>query len=534
MGGRNLIVCIDGTANQFGDKNTNVIEIYNLIRKDTKDNQQTWYNSGIGTYARPQWWSSGYLKQVVVHTIDLAIAWNFDATIQAAYRWLADNYRDGDCIFLFGFSRGAFQVRTLSAMVEKVGLIYKGNEMQIPFAYELYVDSASDSEGVEPATSVGSKQKTSKAERFKRAFSRNVKIHFVGAWDTVSSIGFARGKQVLPGTTEGMTHVCYFRHALALDERRVKFLPEYAWGDSTLPRTDPDPSKESHRVHPHTLEVWFPGTHSDIGGGNEYNEEMDRSAPPLRWMVLEATAAGLRTKPFQRELHPSEQIKVQESLEGFWWNLFEILPFQRLTFVTHKGGQRLTWKPHRGAGRQIQPGQKIHSSFILGEPKTNYIPKAIPPGDNATFWEDLREDIENERGWLEVDIRHYARSLVNRVAAQNVSEVGRLRTIVKSRTGAQTVYDEVIHILEKRGQLASNAKCRLLQDAMMLLSEKSHGLRLAKLIHIRLLLVDLLSHDQKDYRDVAEAFIRQLTDHMGYGGVVGSVGLGSFLRARWC
>ena len=60
-------------------------------------------------------------------------------------------------------------------------------------------------------------------------------------------------------------------------------------------------------------------------------------------MVLEATAVGLRTKPFERELQPSEQIKVKESLEGFWWNLFEILPFQRLTFATHKGGQGLTW-----------------------------------------------------------------------------------------------------------------------------------------------------------------------------------------------
>jgi len=48
--------------------------------------------------------------------------------------------------------------------------------------------------------------------------------------DTVSSIGIARGSQMLPRTIDGMKHVCYFRHALALDERRVKFLPEYAHG----------------------------------------------------------------------------------------------------------------------------------------------------------------------------------------------------------------------------------------------------------------------------------------------------------------
>ncbi|KAJ2920033.1 hypothetical protein MD484_g254, partial [Candolleomyces efflorescens] len=171
-GGRNLIICIDGTANQFGEKNTNVIELYNLILKAMGENQHTWYNSGIGTYARPHWRSMKYWKQVVVHKIDLAIAWNFELTVQAAYRWLADNYQEGDCIFLFGFSRGAFQVRALAGMIEKVGLIHKGNEVQIPFAYELYADPKND-KPKEAATVGSSKGKdVSMAERFKKAFSR--------------------------------------------------------------------------------------------------------------------------------------------------------------------------------------------------------------------------------------------------------------------------------------------------------------------------------------------------------------------------
>jgi hypothetical protein len=81
---------------------------------------------------------------------------------------------------------------------------------------------------------------------------------------------------MLPGTTEGMEHVCHFRQALALDERRVKFLPEYAWGGSTLPPSQPSdwkhipPSERSEAdttsgdLHPHILEVWFAGTHSDM------------------------------------------------------------------------------------------------------------------------------------------------------------------------------------------------------------------------------------------------------------------------------
>jgi uncharacterized protein (DUF2235 family) len=56
-------------------KNTNVIELYKLILKEVEDRQQTWYNSGIGTYAQPSWKSLAYYKQVIFHKIDLGIAW---------------------------------------------------------------------------------------------------------------------------------------------------------------------------------------------------------------------------------------------------------------------------------------------------------------------------------------------------------------------------------------------------------------------------------------------------------------------------
>ena len=83
---------------------------------------------------------------------------------------------------------------------------------------------------------------------------------------------------MLPGTVDGMNHVCYFRHALALDERRVKFLPEYAYGGIAKPHSNSEPEKEAPRPsergknaatsamlkRPHTLEVWFAGTHSDM------------------------------------------------------------------------------------------------------------------------------------------------------------------------------------------------------------------------------------------------------------------------------
>ncbi|OCH91825.1 hypothetical protein OBBRIDRAFT_871792, partial [Obba rivulosa] len=317
---KNLVVCIDGTSNQFGAKNTNVIELYRLVKKMPGDNQKTYYNSGIGTYAKPSWRSWSYRKQWIDHKIDLAIAWNFERIVLSAYRWLSDNYEEGDQIYLFGFSRGAYQVRALSAMIDKVGLIHKGNEEQNP----LYVHFSNFATGNALCTAETAPQ------RFKKTFSRNVRVHFVGVWDTVSSVGVVRHK-VLPGTADGMNHVCIFRHALALDERRVKFLPEYV--NQGLSVGEPETSKDkvseqvpgssrpefpgaSQPQSPHTKEVWFVGTHSDM-------------APPLRWMIYEAVAAGLKLDDWTTDIKPPTE--VHESLTG-GWQLLEFLPLKQLTY----------------------------------------------------------------------------------------------------------------------------------------------------------------------------------------------------------
>jgi uncharacterized protein (DUF2235 family) len=113
----------------------------------------------------------------------------------------------------------------------------------------------------------------------------DVKVHFVGAWsvfvvkrvyvmvdavhrDTVSSVGIRR-KPTLPETTNGMTHVCAFRHALALDEVRVRFLPEYVRrglgpGEHQRQAVEEDPGSERRKVALNVKEVWFAGSHSDM------------------------------------------------------------------------------------------------------------------------------------------------------------------------------------------------------------------------------------------------------------------------------
>uniref|UniRef100_A0A0W0G0D7 T6SS Phospholipase effector Tle1-like catalytic domain-containing protein n=2 Tax=Moniliophthora roreri TaxID=221103 RepID=A0A0W0G0D7_MONRR len=434
---RNLVVCIDGTANQFSNKNTNVVELYSRLEK-SETLQATFYNSGIGTYATPSWRSWNYYKQVIDHKIDLAIAWNFQKILLTAYEWVCEQYRPGDRIFLFGFSRGAYQVRALSGMIEKVGLIHKGNEAQIPFAFNLYRKCSSAPWGAQPLEpnsgptgmpstnadaapnqlpsspqSLDTNQPTASPQRpessnaavqqqspieqqsstpsqqqplpsadnpatsrpasdasapahspdddaalFKRTFCRaDVKVHFVGAWDTVSSVGIVRRKE-LPLTTHGMKHVCFFRHALALDERRVKFLPEFAYGGVG---PTPEDTESTRSEMPHTKEVWFVGTHSDIGGGNIENKNLNNNGPALRWMTREAALLGLLLTPSSTRWSQSTK-NVNESLTRLWWFL-EVLPIKRLTYKDTGGRQTARW-PHLGKRRNVTQGQLVHGSVI--------------------------------------------------------------------------------------------------------------------------------------------------------------------------
>ncbi|KAJ6570952.1 hypothetical protein DFH09DRAFT_916783, partial [Mycena vulgaris] len=234
-----------------------------------------------------------------------------------AYRWLSSTYQPGDKIFIFGFSRGAYQVRTLAAIIEKVpGILIKQN----------------------------------RAERialhFKNTFSRNVRIHFAGLWDTVSSVGLVRGKP-LPLTLSAQ-HICIFRHALALDERRVKFLPEYVAGGRSAPSSSSNRSQESSGSSIgewDVKEVWFPGSHSDMyGGGNKENLELHLSSVPLLWMENEAKSAGLRLKPRPQtgdswNISELEKGAVHESLKGFW-RFMELWPLKRLTYKDDKAVTR--------------------------------------------------------------------------------------------------------------------------------------------------------------------------------------------------
>ncbi|KAK0529982.1 hypothetical protein OC834_002949 [Tilletia horrida] len=202
---RTLIVCLDGTGDSFDLDVSNVISVFGALKKDDPS-QICYYQTGIGTYTAA---AGGKVKGGFSAALDMAIGSGLGVHVRDAYVFLMQNYREGDNICLFGFSRGAYTARSLAGMLHKVGLLPAWNEEQVVFAYKQFKDD----------TPMGWKMSAD----FKRTFCVDVNIAFVGLWDTVASVGVI--PRTLPFSTGTNESIRYFRHAIALDERRAKFKP---------------------------------------------------------------------------------------------------------------------------------------------------------------------------------------------------------------------------------------------------------------------------------------------------------------------
>jgi uncharacterized protein (DUF2235 family) len=132
------------------------------------DRQVTYYQSGIGTYDK------GGLKNGIGAAMDMAVGSGLGIHIKDAYRFLMQNYREGDKICLLGFSRGAYTVRCLAGMLHKVGLLPASNGAQLNFAFDFYKDDSPN----------GWKM----SAQFKRTFCTNVDVYFVGIWVTTPKV----------------------------------------------------------------------------------------------------------------------------------------------------------------------------------------------------------------------------------------------------------------------------------------------------------------------------------------------------------
>jgi uncharacterized protein (DUF2235 family) len=348
---RNLVLCLDGTSNQYAANNTNVVKLYALLDRTNADRQIPYYQPGIGTMTPAGIW--GRIKRWVVKQLDLAIALFLSTHVTDAYRFLMRYYQEGDRIYIFGFSRGAYTARAVAAMVHKVGLLSQGNDELISFAWDMFAKQT------DPTVYAG----------FKKTFSREVPIHFLGLWDTVSSVGWAWDQKSLP-YTQNNPSVRIVRHAIALDERRAYFV-QNLWG--TAPAD--------------VEQLWFAGVHCDVGGG--YPEDRSGlSAIALKWMVEKAEAAGLIIDPAMKAvILPAQNTPAgyaapfaggapNESLTGAWW-ILEFIP-KRYRDPAANFANR--WMIHAGRHRHVAPTAAVHPS--VRERMTlvqGYDPPNLPP-----------------------------------------------------------------------------------------------------------------------------------------------------------
>jgi uncharacterized protein (DUF2235 family) len=296
--GRNIVICCDGTGNEIGVTISNVLKLFRIAEKS--DRQRVWYNAGVGTIGQQNPWTRAMQK--ARGFFGLATGLGLDDHVLAAYRFLCSTYQDGDRVYLFGFSRGAYTVRALAAFVHVMG-IFRPDQLNIAgYAWTAFKRaSARDGDKGTPAAAgqgVPPAEKLSPLEEawhFSRVIGgKPITIHFVGVWDTVASVIVPRLEQLSLSlqtlrVTRTNPSVRMFRQAMAIDERRRMFRL-IRW---TAPQTfRPNPFNRKFDVAQDIRQVWFAGVHADIGGGYA-EKESGLSKYPLAWLIEEAAAAGL-------------------------------------------------------------------------------------------------------------------------------------------------------------------------------------------------------------------------------------------------
>src|SRR3954447_5651922 len=361
---KNIIICADGTGNTtVKGRGTNVFKLFEAVdgnghRSDPGLTPQVAiYHDDVGT-AVYKW----------VRIVAGATGWGLSRNIKQLYGELARVYEPGDRIYLFGFSRGAFTVRTLAGLITTCGILdldkyptnraftkgIRGSYSAYRRKYQTWLSKqVIGPRTIEPAT-------------LREMFSVDIPgfvepdrrvIQFIGVWDTVDAVGlpfrladvinqvFWRFKFPDMHLSEYVAHAC---HALALDEARQSFEP-VLWQERPM---------DVERIE----QVWFAGVHSNVGGGYP---RQGMSLVALDWMMKQAETHGLRFHSEQRKLyHGAADVndKAYDSRSGL--------------------GVFYRWKP-RNVGTISQTcgaKPKIHRSVFerISRGTEGYAPGALP------------------------------------------------------------------------------------------------------------------------------------------------------------
>lgn len=273
---KRLVICFDGTWNNPEQEEngvaspTNVYRLKNAISKldDNGIEQKVFYHPGVGGE------EIGFFDEV----LGGALGFGINRHISSAYHWLGLNYSEGDEVFLFGFSRGAFSARSLAGFLGKGLLNLKGISAKESW---LRVDKAFV-RGYKNKQNHNSWAKSDWQFFHKKAA---VAVTFLGVFDTVGALGIPDDLEIINvfdrketwqfHDTKLAEHILHARHAMAIDEERTSF---------TVTRWS------NIKEHLDAKEMWFPGVHCDVGGGY-YDSDLSNGA--LKWMIGQGKNFGL-------------------------------------------------------------------------------------------------------------------------------------------------------------------------------------------------------------------------------------------------
>jgi len=271
-----IAVFADGTWNKMDamDKGTNVVKLCQATPKDEAKGQTKFYDAGVGT----RWY-----ERLRGGAFGVGISQN----IKDCYGFIVEKWTGPqDEIFLFGFSRGAYTVRSLAGLLNFVGIVR--DESAIDQAYDFYRDAKKIAPKTEDDKKKFDPKRKAEFESFRqknvRDLDQRARIKLVGVWDTVGALGIPQSwlnahlnpvahefhDTALGGNVEHAVH------AVSIDEKRKAFEPTL-W--------DPDPR---------ALQIFFTGVHSDVGGG--YKDDRKLGDITLRWMAEQAAKHGLQAR----------------------------------------------------------------------------------------------------------------------------------------------------------------------------------------------------------------------------------------------
>lgn len=269
-GPRNLVFISDGTLSSLAPgEETNAGLLFRLLQETGRRPYQHFdHDPGVQGQGLAKW-----LNAVTGMGINLSI--------RRGYSFLASRYRPGDRIFLFGYSRGAYAVRSLAGMIGALGLLRndKATERNIRQAFRLYQRNGL------PEAAQG------RAEFTGPRCHPEVAVEMLGVWDTVKALGLPYpvlsrlGRMATEFHDHALgPHIRHGYHALAIDEDRTAFAP-ILW-------------RRSAGWQGRLEQAWFPGAHGDVGGEVRLRPEARRLANiPLNWMLRRAERHGLVLPP---------------------------------------------------------------------------------------------------------------------------------------------------------------------------------------------------------------------------------------------